>query len=101
MQDEEVRQTTQTKISSIQPVKDMKDVTLEQMKDGSEGRSMEETGFTALSLTTVSFTSAKNILPLSPAIVQRCYTSYFKTQYEGHIEKNVYLWPRMITWKTS
>ena len=81
-----MRQTIQTKPLSIQPVKDMKDVPLE-LKDGSEGRSMEETGFRTLSLTTVSFTSAKNILPLSPAIVQRCYTSYFKTQYEGHIEK--------------
>lgn len=87
MEDEEVRQIIQTIILSILPVKNMKDVILEQLKDRSEGRSMEETCFRTLSLTTVSFTSTKNILLLSPAIVQRCYTSYFKTQYEGHKEK--------------
>lgn len=87
MEDEEVRQIIQTIILSILPVKNMIDVILEQLKGGSEGRSMEETCFRTLSLTTVSFTSPKNILLPSPAIVQRCYTSYFKTQYEGHIEK--------------
>lgn len=41
MEDEEVRQIIQTIILSILPVKNMIDVILEQLKGGSEGRSMK------------------------------------------------------------